>query len=267
MNKTRTYQQIIMTENHVLGIDIGGSGIKGALVDVTNGKLITERHRLPTPQPAKPKAVAEVFKAVVDHFNYDGNIGVGFPAIVKNGIAHSAANIDKKWLGTDIEKLLSETTGCPVYVRNDADVAGIAEAQHGAAKKQKGIVILLTIGTGIGSAIFNDGRLLPNSELGHLKFKGGIAEHYTADSIRKREDLSWDIWGKRFNEYLQHIDRIFSPNLIVLGGGASKKFDKFKEHIDIEAKVTTAKLLNHAGIIGAASLAAIQAKKTLARSK
>ncbi|MEM6967521.1 MAG: ROK family protein [Bacteroidota bacterium] len=256
-----------MTENQVLGIDVGGSGIKGAIVDVSNGKLLTERYRLPTPQPAKPKAVADIFKAVVNHFKYDGKIGVGFPAIVKNGVAHSAANIDKKWLGTDIEKLLSGATGCPVYVRNDADVAGIAEAQHGAAKKQKGIVILLTIGTGIGSAIFNNGNLLPNSELGHLKFKESIAEHYTADSVRKREDLSWDEWGKRFNEYLQHLDRIFSPNLIVLGGGTSKKFDKFKAHIEVEAKVVPAKLLNHAGIIGAASLVAIQAQKTLARSK
>ncbi len=256
-----------MAENKILGIDIGGSGIKGAIVNIATGELITERFRLSTPKPAKPKAVAKVFTEVVEHFEWKGLIGVGFPAIVKNGVALSAANIDEKWMGMNAETLFSEATGCPVSVCNDADVAGIAEMQYGVGKGKKGVVILITIGTGLGSAIFHDGILLPNSELGHLKFKGGIAEHYAADSVRKKEDLSWSDWGKRFNEYLLHLDRLFSPDLFILGGGASKKMEKYKSQIKIDCPVVPAKLLNHAGIIGAASLASLQSKRKLATVK
>jgi polyphosphate glucokinase len=252
-----------MAENKILGIDVGASGIKGAIVNVKTGELVTERFRVPTPFPSKPKAVAKAIAEVTNHFEWKDLIGVGFPSVIQNGIAKTAANIDKKWIGTDVEKLLSETTGCPVYVRNDADVAGIAELQFGAGQGKQGTVILITIGSGLGSAIFIDGILLPNSELGHLKFKGMIAEHYAADSVRKKLELSWDDWGKRFNEYLQHLDFLFSPDLILLGGGSSKKFDKYKDLIETGCLVTPAKLLNNAGIIGAACLAAIKAKKIM----
>ena len=254
-----------MAENQILGIDVGASGIKGAIVNVKTGELVTERFRVPTPFPSKPKAVAKSIAEVTNHFEWKGLIGVGFPSVIQNGIAKTAANIDKKWVGTDVEKLLSSATGCPVYVRNDADVAGIAELQFGAGKGKKGTVILITIGSGLGSAVFSDGVLLPNSELGHLKFKDGIAEHYAADSIRKKEDLSWEVWGKRFNEYLQHLEFLFSPDLILLGGGSSKKFEKYKHLIQTDCSVTPAKLLNHAGIIGAACLAALNTKKTMTR--
>ena len=252
-----------MAEDQILGIDIGASGIKGAIVNVKTGELVTERFRIPTPSPAKPKSVAKAFTEVANHFEWKGLIGVGFPSVIHNGIAKTAANIDKKWIGTNVEKLFSEATACPVSVRNDADVAGIAEVQFGSGAKKEGTIILITIGSGLGSAIFTDGVLLPNSELGHLKFKGGIAEHYAADSIRKKEDLSWETWGKRFNEYLQHLDFLFSPDLILLGGGSSKKFSKYKDLIKINCPVIPAKLLNHAGIIGAACLAALKTKKTL----
>ena len=252
-----------MAEDQILGIDVGASGIKGAIVNITTGELVTERFRVPTPSPSKPKAVAKAVTDVVNHFEWKGLIGVGFPSVIQNGIAKTAANIDKKWIGTNVEQLLSEATGCSVYARNDADVAGIAELQFGSGKGNKGTVILITIGSGLGSAVFTDGVLLPNSELGHLKFKGMIAEHYAADSIRKREELSWEDWGKRFNEFLLHVEFLFSPDLILLGGGSSKKFEKYKNLIETNCSVVPAKLLNHAGIIGAASLAALQTKKTL----
>lgn len=254
-----------MAENQILGIDVGASGIKGAIVNVKTGELVTERFRVPTPSPSKPKAVAKAIVEVTNHFQWKGLIGVGFPSVIQKGVAKTAANIDKKWIGTDVEKLLSTATGCPVYVRNDADVAGIAELEFGAGKGKEGTVILITIGSGLGSAVFTDGTLVPNSELGHLKFKGGIAEHYAADSIRKKEDLSWEVWGKRFNEYLQHLEFLFSPDLILLGGGSSKKFEKYKHLIKTDCSVIPAKLLNHAGIIGAACLAALNTKKTMTR--
>lgn len=253
-----------MAKNQILGIDVGASGIKGAIVNVETGELVTERFRVPTPFPSKPKAVAKAIVDVTNHFEWKGFIGVGFPSVVQNGLAKTAANIDKKWIGTDVEKLLSAATGCPVYVRNDADVAGIAELQFGAGKNNKGTVILITIGSGLGSAIFINGILMPNSELGHLKFKGMIAEHYAADSIRKKLELSWNDWGKRFNEYLQHLNFLFSPDLIILGGGSSKKFDRYKDLIKVDCHVTPAELLNNAGIIGAACLAAQNTKKTMA---
>ena len=245
----------------ILGVDIGGSGIKGAIINVDSGIMLTERHRLETPKPATPKAVARVFSELVDHFKWKGLIGCGFPAIIKNGVAHSAANVDKKWLGENVEELLGKASGCKVVVRNDADVAGIAEMAIGAGKEKKGTVMFLTIGTGIGSALFLDGQLVPNCEMGHLKFKGNIAEKYVADSIRKKEDLSWDNWGERFNEYLQHLDFLFSPDLYILGGGASKKFDKFIDKLDVGCPVIPATYRNKAGIIGAASLAAMSSKK------
>lgn len=250
-------------QNQILGIDIGASGIKGAVVDVETGKLVTERFRVPTPFPAKPKAVAKAFAEVVKNFEWEGLIGVGFPAVIKNGVAHTASNISKKWIGVNAEKLFSEETGCPVSVANDADVAGIAEERFGGGKGKTGTVILITIGSGLGSAVFIDGRLVPNTELGHLRFKGMAAEHYAADSIRKKQDLSWDTWAKRFNEYLEHLNFLFTPDLFILGGGASKKFKNYEKHLTVNCPVVPAELLNHAGIIGAAYLAHQQTEKTL----
>ena len=236
----------------ILGIDIGGSGIKGAIVNTKTGKLVSERHRISTPKPSTPKAVAKTVHKLVKHFNWNGPIGCGFPSVILQGRTLTAANIDKKWIDVKVEKLFSEYTQCPVKVVNDADAAGLAEVAFGAGKEIEGLAILLTIGTGIGSALIINGELVPNSELGHLKFKGGIAEHYAADSARKNHDLSWNSWGKRLNEYMNYVYTLFYPDVFILGGGASKKFDKYSAQMDVPTEVVTATLLNNAGIIGAA---------------
>lgn len=246
---------------NVLGIDIGGSGIKGAPVDIESGELTTERHRIETPQPSKPEAVAKVVGEIVKHFDWKGPIGCTFPAIVHHGVMKSAANVDKSWIGVDGVSLFQEVTGCPVRILNDGDAAGIAEMEFGAGKERTpdpdgDVVILLTFGTGIGSAIFVEGNLLPNTELGHLILNGMHAEHYTASRIRKEEKLSWEEWGKRVNEYLHLVEFYFSPDLIIIGGGVSKKHEKYLKYIDVNAKVVPAQLRNEAGIIGAASAAA-----------
>ena len=244
-----------MNQKEYLGIDIGASGIKGAIVDVEKGILIGERFRIPTPQPSRPKEVSIAFTEVVNHFGWKGKtIGCGFPSVIKKGIAQTAANINKSWMGANIAEIFSEHCGCPVIVRNDADVAGIAEMQFGVGKNVTGTVLIITIGSGLGSALFRDGVLVPNTELGHLYLKGhdDIAELYAADSARKRKELLWEDWGVRFNEYLEHIELIIAPDLIILGGGGSKKFDKFRDFITVDTKVLPAILLNNAGIIGAA---------------
>ncbi|MFK8101578.1 MAG: polyphosphate--glucose phosphotransferase [Saprospiraceae bacterium] len=241
-----------MKTNEILGIDIGASGIKGAVVNTTTGELCSARLRLPTPSDGKPKAIAKVLNELVKQIGWKKTIGCGFPAIIKNGVAHSASNIDKSWIGEDAAALFSRTTGCETFVVNDADAAGMAEIKLGAAKQYNGVVMLITIGSGLGSATFINGKLVPNTELGHLRFKKGIAEAYASDSTRKREDLSWDTWGKRFNEYLLHLDRLFSPDLYVLGGGGSKKFEKFSHQLTTPNKVVPALFQNNAGIIGAA---------------
>lgn len=239
----------------ILGIDIGGSGIKGALVDIEKGILLTERHRIPTPKPATPKAVANTVAQIAKHFDYQGPIGCGFPAAMQNGVARTATNVDESWINTNAEKMIKEASGCPTIVRNDADVAGIAEMTFGVGKDRMGVVFLITIGTGLGSAVFSDGQLVYNTELGHIPFKGDIAEKYAADSIRKREDLSHDEWAKRFNEYLHLLEKLFYPNLFILGGGQSKRFDKYKHHFTVSAEVLPAKMRNNAGIVGAAMAA------------
>jgi polyphosphate glucokinase len=239
----------------VMGIDIGGSGIKGAPVDVVKGELVAERYRIPTPQPSKPAAVAEVVGEIVRHFDWQGPIGCAFPAIVQHGVTRSAANVDQDWIGTDAVKLFMDATGCPVRVLNDADAAGVAAMAFGAGQNQNGVVIMLTIGTGIGSAIFLDGKLVPNTELGHLQIQGMDAEHRASDRIRKEEDLSWKEWGKRLNEYLQHVEFLFSPDLFIIGGGVSKKHDKFFKHLELQTPIVPAELRNEAGIIGAAMAA------------
>jgi polyphosphate glucokinase len=240
----------------ILGIDIGGSGIKGALVDVVKGELVTERHRIPTPQPATPDAVADVVGELVKHFDYSGPVGCTFPAVVKRGVTLTAANVDNGWIGIDAEGLFVEKTNCSFLVLNDADAAGIAEFTFGEGAGNLGTVIVLTLGTGIGSAIFVNGNLLPNTEFGHMELKGMEAEHYAADSARKREDLSWKKWGKRVDRVLAELDKLFWPDLYIIGGGVSKKHDKFFEYLKTETQVVPAALQNEAGIIGAAMAAA-----------
>ncbi|PSR12612.1 MAG: polyphosphate glucokinase [Bacteroidetes bacterium] len=242
-------------KNHiVLGVDIGGSGIKGGLIDIKKGEMITERYRLETPQPATPAAVAATFKELIDHFDWKGPVGVGFPAIVRHGKALSASNIDASWIGVDITKLLSKAAGCPVYVLNDADAAGIAAMHYGVGKGEQGVVFMITIGSGIGSALFMDGKLVPNTELGHIYLKNNkeVAEKYISGNARKARGLGWSAWGKQFNKYLLHLERLFSPDLIILGGGGSKQFANFQDKIQLNCRVIPAGLLNQAGAIGAA---------------
>ncbi len=236
----------------VLGIDIGGSGIKGAPVDIERGKLAGERLRIVTPRPAKPKAVASVVVEVVRHFTWKGAIGCTFPAVVKNGIAFSAANVDKAWLGTDGEALIRDASGCPVRMLNDADAAGLAEMRFGAGRKREGVVVVLTLGTGIGSAIFTDGHLVPNTEFGHLEVRGKDAEHRASDRVRKQKELDWKAWAGRINEFLSRMEGLFSPDLFIIGGGVSKKHEKFFPHLEARAEILPAELRNEAGIIGAA---------------
>jgi polyphosphate glucokinase len=242
----------------ILGIDVGGSGIKGALVDLETGELTTERFRVPTPNPSKPEAVAKVIKRIVKHFKYTGPVGCGFPTLVHHGVARLHSNLDPDWVGVDIPKLFEEATGQKFIVINDADAAGVAEMEHGAGKDNKGVVIMITIGTGLGSGFFVNGKLVPNFELGRLnRKKKQIWEEYAADSVRTAKKLTWVKWAKRFNKYLQHIDMLFSPDLIILGGGASKKMSLFEKHITVgvNANIVAAETQNEAGIIGAAMAA------------
>lgn len=243
-----------MPDNIVLGVDIGGTGIKGGLIDLSKGEMIGERHRILTPKPSTPAAVANTFRELVDHFNWKGTIGVGFPAIVSHGIARSAANIDQSWIGTDIDALLTQTMGCNVHVLNDADAAGVASVQYGIGKGIPGVVLMLTIGTGIGSALFVDGKLIPNTEFGHLYLRNQqmVVEKYVSKVARKNRELSWIEWGHDFNRYLLHLQRLLSPDLIILGGGGSKQFEQFKGTISIDCPVKPAAFLNKAGAVGAA---------------
>ncbi len=241
----------------VLGIDIGGSGIKGAPVDVARGVLVGERFRVVTPQPSTPPAVASAVNEVARQFDWAGPIGVTFPAVVRHGVTLSAANVDQAWIGANAEALFTEATHCPVVVVNDADAAGVAEMVFGAGRDMRGVVLLLTFGTGIGSALFVDGHLVPNTELGHLVMhRGKETEHFASDRIRTDKDLSWKKWAKRVNEVLAELDALFSPDLYIIGGGVSKSFAKFGEHLRAQAKIVPAQSLNEAGIIGAAMVAA-----------
>jgi polyphosphate glucokinase len=240
----------------ILGIDIGGSGIKGAPVDIERGVLAADRYKILTPEPATPDAVAKVVSELAAHFDWKGPIGCTFPAVVRRGVVYTAANVDKSWVGVDGHAVFREATGVPVSLLNDADAAGVAEMQFGAGKGRHGVVMLLTFGTGIGSALFVDGVLVPNTELGHLEFRGGEAEHYAAARIRKEEQLSWQDWGKRVDTYLEYLDRLFSPDLFIVGGGVSRKFENFSDAISVGVEVVPAEMENQAGIIGAALVAA-----------
>jgi len=243
-----------MEPQKIVGVDIGASGIKGAVVDVSTGELLTERLRLSTPDPAVPEAVADTFRQLLENLNWTngGLVGCGFPAIVKEGVALSAANIDDSWIGTNVAELFSDVSGCNVKVLNDADAAGMAEMLFGVGQGEMGTVVLITIGSGLGSALFTNGVLVHNTEFGHFYMHGQLAEHYASDSARKKHDLSWEDWGERFNEYLLHLERLLSPNLIILGGGTSKKFDYYKHLLTVNTHVTPATYLNRAGAIGAA---------------
>lgn len=240
----------------ILGIDVGGSGIKGAPVDTTTGQLLAERLRIETPVGAEPEPVAQTVAEISKHFNWTGPIGIGFPAAIKNGHAMLAANISEHWLEVDALALLGETTGCPVTLLNDADAAGLAEMTFGAGKNQPGTTILVTIGTGLGTAIFHNGQLLPNTELGHIEIKGEDAETRASDAARQREDLSWEKFAKRLNRYLGKLEYLFWPDLFILGGGVIKKHEKFLPLLTLRTPIITAAFLNEAGIVGAALAAA-----------
>ncbi len=242
-----------MKYRYILGIDFGGSGIKGAPVDTKSGTLMEARHRIPTPPPASPKGVSDVIQKIVKHFKWEGPIGLAFPAVVMNGIIKTASNIDKSWIGTNAAKLLVKKTGLPTYILNDADAAGMAEMKFGAGKGRKGSVLLITVGTGIGTVFFTQGKLVQNTELGHVYLKSGIkAEDFTSDAVRQKEDLEWEEWAKRFDVYLHEMEKLFWPEVIIIGGGISKKPEKFIKQLTLNTKIVMAEAKNEAGIIGAA---------------
>lgn len=243
-----------MNTQLVLGIDIGGTGIKGAPVDVQSGQLAAERLRMETPQPATPAAVAQTVAKLAAAFSWKGPIGIGFPAAVQQGMVMTASNIDKSWIGVQGDRLFAEATGCPVHLLNDADVAAEAEMHFGAGHNQKGVTMMITVGTGIGTAFFINGMLVPNTELGHIHLPGHteIAEKYCSNATRERESLSWEVWAHRFDEYLNYMYKLFYPSLMIIGGGQSKSFEKYRKLLTVPTKVVPAQLLNNAGIIGAA---------------
>lgn len=240
----------------VLGIDIGGTGIKAAPVDLETGKLTRERVKLETPHPSRPDAVASVVAELVADFGWTGPAGITFPGVVDDGVIRTAANVDQTWLGTDARELFHKATALPVEVVNDADAAGLAEVRFGAGAGQRGTVLMLTLGTGIGSALFIDGTLVPNTEFGHIEIRGKDAEKRASEFVREEEDLSWGKWAGRVDEYLQHMERLLSPSLIIIGGGVSRKSDKFLPLITgLRARVVPAAMHNDAGIVGAAMVA------------
>ncbi len=237
------------------GIDIGGSGIKGAPVDIRKGEFVAERVRIETPELSTPANVIDVVMDVVSKFDWDEPFGCAFPGIVHHGVIRSAANLDKSWIGVDLQSELRERTGQSVVVVNDADAAGVAEGRFGAAAGVDGVVVLTTLGTGIGSAVLLDGALLPNTEFGHIYLEGGKeAEEYATASVREEKELSWAAWARRLQKYYSHLEFILSPELFVVGGGVSKKADKFLPLLDLQTPIVPAKLLNDAGIIGTALL-------------
>ncbi|MDG5805345.1 ROK family protein [Streptomyces ossamyceticus] len=244
---------------HIFGVDIGGSGIKGAPVDLDLGDLADERYKVLTPHPATPDAVADGVKEVVDHFGWTGPVGITFPGVVTGGATiRTAANVDKGWIDVDARALLGDRLGgLPVTVVNDADAAGVAEVQFGAGRDRQGTVIMLTFGTGIGSAVFSDGVLVSNTELGHLELGGHDAETRASTKAKDDHELTWEHWAKRVTKYLAHVEMLFSPELFIIGGGVSRKSHKFLHLIEgIQAEIVPAQLQNNAGIVGAAMRAA-----------
>jgi polyphosphate glucokinase len=238
------------------GVDIGGTGIKGAPVDVATGELTAERIRLETPQPSKPDAVAATLAEVVRHFAWTGPIGCTFPAVVKNGVTLTAANVDPAWIGTDAAALFGAAIGAPVTVHNDAAMAGVAEMRFGAGKDRDGVVMIVTLGTGIGTALFHDGVRVPTTEFGHIEIHGEDAEAMASDRARTEQDMPWKRWAKHVEMYLRHLENLLWPDLFIIGGGVSKRADKWLPMVETRTEVVTAKLLNEAGIVGAALTAA-----------
>jgi polyphosphate glucokinase len=236
----------------ILGIDIGGSGVKGAPVDTVGGQLLAERFRVPTPQPSDVGSVVEAVAQVAAQFEGYDRVGVTFPGVVVEGVTRTAANVDKSWIDAPAAQLFTERLGVPVSVLNDADAAGVAEVAFGAGKDQSGLTMMLTFGTGIGSALFLDGVLIPNTEFGHLELDGKDAELRASDRAREQDDLSWEKWAGRVQEYLRHVEMLLSPRLFIVGGGVSKKSDRWLPLIEIRTPIVPATLLNNAGIIGAA---------------
>lgn len=243
----------------ILGIDVGGTGIKVALVETSTGALLSEKVRISTPKPATPKAIGQALKTLTEQFGHSGPIGIGFPAAIQHGIARTAANIDKSFIDFQVAAYFAQKTGCPTYVANDADAAGLAEMRFGAGKDEKGVVLIVTIGTGLGTALFTNGQLLPNSELGHIFLDNGLeAERYASEAVRVTKGLKWREWGERFNHYLMTMENLFWPDLIILGGGVSRQLDRFQPMLATRAPVVAASFLNQAGLVGAALFAESQ---------
>ena len=246
-----------MRVDRSFGIDIGGSGMKAAPVNLRDGELLADRFKILTPRPATADAMASVVAELVDHFGWSGPFGVTFPGVVRHGVIYSAANVDTSWIGTDADALFTKATEMGVHVVNDADAAGLAEVRYGAGRGRTGVVIVLTFGTGIGSGLFVNGVLVPNTELGHLEVDGQDAEIRAAASAREREDLSWKEWAARVERYLRVVVKLFSPDLIIVGGGASRRADKWLPLIKVDAEIVPAALTNEAGIVGAALVGAM----------
>lgn len=236
----------------ILGIDVGGTGIKGAPVDTATGALAGERLRILTPQPATPEAVIDTMAQIVKHFKWTGPVGCGFPAVIKDGSVHTAANIDPSWIGVNIRDMMAQATGQNGVFLNDADAAGMAEMRFGAGKDREGLVLILTLGTGIGTSLFINGQLVPNTELGHIEIRGKDAEKRASERVRIQKKLNWKKWARRVDEYLCRMEALLWPDLIIIGGGASKKHDRFFPYFKVKAETVPAQLLNEAGIIGAA---------------
>ena len=240
----------------LLGIDVGGTGIKGGIVDSELGELVSERFRLATPQRKTPESITETVSRVVEHFAWKGSAGAGFPAVIRHGQVHTAANIHDSWIGLNARDMFEAATGCSFNVLNDADVAGMAEMRYGAGRGRDGVVLVVTLGTGIGSALFTDGHLVPNTEFGHIEIDGQAAESRAADSVRTRKDLSWKRWAERVDEYLHRLAFYLWPDLIIIGGGVSKKHDRFLPLLTVDTEIVPARLRNEAGIVGAACASA-----------
>ena len=233
--------------------------MKAAEVDITTGEVVSDKHRIDTPKPANPEAMADVVGQLTAHFDWKGPVGVGFPGVIQNGVVRTAANLDKSWVDVDGDKAFTEVAGCDVVMINDADAAGLAEVTFGAGKDVSGTVILLTLGTGIGSAIFTDGKLLRNTEFGHMEMDGKVAEERASSRIKDEKDLSYKKWGGRLEDVLRELEKLFWPELFILGGGISKDFKEFEEHLDkVRAKIVPAEMLNRAGIVGAALAHAVR---------
>lgn len=241
-----------------LGIDIGGTGIKGAPVDTEQGELLAERFRVLTPQPATPDAIAQCVAEIVHHFSWTGRIGCGYPGVIKHGVMMTAANLDSTNIGVNAKSLFENLTHCKTTMVNDADAAGLAEMKFGAGRGNQGVVLVVTIGTGIGTALFSNSQLVPNTELGHIEIRGKDAETRASERVRIVKELSWKEWSKRIDEYFVNLERLFWPDLFIVGGGASKNHEKFVPYLSVQAPVVPAQMFNEAGIVGAGMAAELE---------